>query len=281
MPASINLLWEALHNNDTEIAPHLLGDVLRQASFHKDPSSVRVHAYCAGCATALAARWPLPVASSFAASALLAADDDGLQAGALLFSGRVLVARGDFDLAFRLIEDALWLTPPGSRESSRLRGSLLLLLAVLMERSHHSDRWEDEIDRAYNLADQLDPDDPDPWHTEFSTANVAVHQIHLLVRRGRVQEAQAVWDATDFSGLSDERRSSLAEATAHFQASLAHVAELMENLTLALGELVDMVPYVPTEFREELGYDGVIAHLKITVSKFEELYVADREEGVD
>jgi tetratricopeptide (TPR) repeat protein len=274
MPASINLLWEVLHNNDTEVAPHLLGDVLSQASSPGEPRSTKVHANCVACATALAAGWPLTAAGAFAQAAISAAgDDDNLRAVALLFSGRVLVAKDDYELALSQISEALRLTPPSARAFSRLRGSLVLLLAVLMERRGDDDRrWENEIDRAYNLADQLDPDDPDPWHTEFSTANVSVHRIHLLVRRGRLQEAREAFDASDFSGLSEERRSSLAADTAHFQVSLAHVADLMENLALALDDMTDMVPYVPEDLRAKWGYDKTIAELTATVSKFEGLY---------
>jgi len=274
MPASINLLWEVLHDSDTELAPYLLGDVLSQASSPGEPRSTAVHANCVACATALAAGWPLTAAGAFAQAAISAAgDDDSLRAGALLFIGRVLVAQGYYELALSQISEALRIIPPSARESSRLRGSLVLLLAVLMERRGDDDRrWENEIDRAYTLADQLDPDDTDPWHTEFSAANVSVHRIHLLVRRGRLQEARKSFDASDFSGLSEERRSSLAADAGHFQVSLANVAELMENLALALDEMTDVVQYVPENLRAKWGYDKTIAELAATVSKFEGLY---------
>lgn len=276
--STISLLWDVLHNNDTEVAPHLLGDVLGQASRPGEPRSTRVHANCVACATALTAGWPLTAAGAFAQAAISAAGDDGdLRAGALLFSGRVLVAQGDYEQALSQLTEALRLIPPSSRESGRLRGSLLLLLAVLMERRGDDDRrWENEIDRAIVLADRLGADDPDPWHTEFSTANVAVHRIHLLVRRDRIKEAQEVFDSNDFSCLSEERRSSLAADVARFHASVAHVVELMANLDLALDEMMDMVPYVPEELRAKWGYDETIARLSTAVSKFKKLYGVDR-----
>jgi hypothetical protein len=71
------------------------------------------------------------------------------------------------------------------------------------------DSWSGLLDEADALATTLPPTDPDPWHTEFSSANVAVHRIHLLVSTGRMDEARSVYDTTDFSGLSDERQAAV------------------------------------------------------------------------
>ena len=209
----IDMIWNALHDNRPEDAVEHVGGVLSTAVLPRMPLELRVHALCAACATARAlASWPGEVAIAFGwAARVVAEGDPELVAGAAFRHGHALLAAGDPHSARAEASSARNGLRSAGLAASRIYGALCLLQAVSVARGDPSDeQWSELLDEADALAAALSPRAPDPWHTEFSVANVAAHRIHLLASAGRVDEARAVADTTDFSGLSDERRAAVA-----------------------------------------------------------------------
>lgn len=209
----IDMIWSALHDNRPEDAAEHVGGVLSTAVLPKVPLGLRVHVPCAVCATARALpSWPGEVAVAFGwAARVVAEGDPELFAGATYRHGHALLAAGDPHSARGEALFGQYGLRNAGLAGTTLYGALCLVEAVSVFRDDPSnEQWSDLLDEADALAAVLSANAPDPWHTEFSPANIAAHRIHLLVSAGRGEEARTVYDTTDFSGLSDERQAAVA-----------------------------------------------------------------------
>ena len=219
-PARVEIAatWATLHGNRPDGTRGRLGALVSIGLDTTLSRAVRVGALCAASATARAvAGCPKEIAVSLGHAASVAAGGDAdLIAMAAFRWAHGELAAGDPERASVVASVGREVLRDAKSTVSRIYGGLLLVEAVGVFRAGGG-AWERLLDEAAALAEMLNADAADPGHTEFCAANVAAHRIHLLVADGRPDEAQAVYERSDFSALSEERqqavRADLAQGT--------------------------------------------------------------------
>ena len=219
-PARVEIAatWAALHDNRPDDARGHLGALLGIGLDVTLPRAVRVGALCAASAVArVVTGCPKEIAVSLghAASVVAGGDPDLIAMAAFRWAHGELAA-GDPGRASVIASVGREVLRDAKSTVSRIYGGLLLVEAVSVFRAGGG-AWEQLLDEAAALAEMLNVYVADPGHTEFCAANVVAHRIHLLVADGRPDEAQFMYERSDFSALSEERqqavRADLAQGT--------------------------------------------------------------------
>lgn len=83
-----------------------------------------------------------------------------------------------------------------SEEALSVRGSLLLLLAIIAARRGDNNAAQDVLREASQLAEQLDCDGNLLW-TAFGPTNVAIHQLSVQSRIGNAKKAARIAESID------------------------------------------------------------------------------------
>jgi transcriptional regulator with XRE-family HTH domain len=192
-----------------------------------------------GCSAALAQMGETEAAWIAADRAMAAAERAG---------NPLLVAAGAFRLVLVFIgaryydqaaatagtaADALWhLAVDSLPEVMSMWGALTLQRAVIAAHVNDAERAYAFLDRARAMADRLGPG-RDDYGTEFSLANVALHEIAAAVELGDAGRALRVASAVDASGLSNERRARMLVDIARAHAQRRHADDAVATVRQA------------------------------------------------
>jgi transcriptional regulator with XRE-family HTH domain len=123
-------------------------------------------------------------------------------------------------------------TDDGNPQAMSLWGALTLQRAVIVSRVNDADAAYSHLERAAQVAARLGEGRND-FNTEFSPANVSLHEIAVAVELGDAGHALRVAAAVDASGLSAERRARMLIDLARAHAQRRHVSESVVTLRQA------------------------------------------------
>lgn len=229
----VDRAWELTHNSRyVELADLLRGLVpaletaVRSAPEGRRPELFELLATTYQACSAALAKLGEPEAAWIAADrAIVAAERAGdplmMAAGAFRL-GFVFLGARHFDQVeeiARTASEALWfLAEEGKPEAMSLWGGLTLQRAVAASQLNQADTAYAYLARAREIASRLGNGRND-YNTEFSPANVALHEVAVAVELGDAGHALRVGATVDTSTLSAERRArlSLDLARAHTQ----------------------------------------------------------------
>lgn len=128
-------------------------------------------------------------------------------------------------------------TDDGNPQAMSLWGALTLQRAVIASRVNDPDAAYSHLERAARVAVRLGEGRND-FNTEFSPANVSLHEIAVAVELGDAGRALRVAPAVDASGLSAERRARMLIDVARAHAQRRQVSESV----VALQQAEDIAP---------------------------------------
>lgn len=128
-------------------------------------------------------------------------------------------------------------TDDGNPQAMSLWGALTLQRAVIASRVNDPDAAYSHLERAAQVATRLGEGRND-FNTEFSPANVSLHEIAVAVELGDAGRALRVAAAVDASGLSAERRARMLIDVARAHAQRRQVSESV----VALRQAEDIAP---------------------------------------
>lgn len=128
-------------------------------------------------------------------------------------------------------------TDDGNPQAMSLWGALTLQRAVIASRVNDADAAYSHLERAAQVATRLGEGRND-FNTEFSPANVSLHEIAVAVELGDAGRALRVAAAVDASGLSAERRARMLIDVARAHAQRRQVSESV----VALRQAEDIAP---------------------------------------
>lgn len=128
-------------------------------------------------------------------------------------------------------------TDDGNLQAMSLWGALTLQRAVIASRVNDPDAAYSHLERAAQVAARLGEGRND-FNTEFSPANVSLHEIAVAVELGDAGRALRVAAALDASGLSAERRARMLIDVARAHAQRRQVSESV----VALRQAEDIAP---------------------------------------
>jgi transcriptional regulator with XRE-family HTH domain len=128
-------------------------------------------------------------------------------------------------------------TDDGNPQAMSLWGALTLQRAVIASRVNDADAAYSHLERAAQVAARLGEGRND-FNTEFSPANVSLHEIAVAVELGDAGRALRVTAAVDASGLSAERRARMLIDVARAHAQRRQVSESV----VALRQAEDIAP---------------------------------------
>jgi transcriptional regulator with XRE-family HTH domain len=120
----------------------------------------------------------------------------------------------------------------GDPQAMSLWGALTLQRAVIASRRNEPDTAYNQLERASEVAARLGEGRND-YNTEFSPANVALHEIAVAVELGDAGRALRVTASVDTSGLSPERQARMLIDVARAHAQRRQVAEAVTALRQA------------------------------------------------
>ncbi len=128
-------------------------------------------------------------------------------------------------------------TDNGNPQAMSLWGALTLQRAIIASRVNDPDAAYSHLERAAQVAARLGEGRND-FNTEFSPANVSLHEIAVAVELGDAGRALRVSAAVDASGLSAERRARMAIDVARAHAQRRQISESVG----ALRQAEDIAP---------------------------------------
>jgi transcriptional regulator with XRE-family HTH domain len=161
----------------------------------------------------------------------------------------------------------------GNPQAMSLWGALTLQRAVIASRVNDPDAAYSHLERAAQVAARLG-EGPNDFNTEFSPANVSLHEIAAAVELGDAGRALRVAAAVDASGLSAEQRARMLIDVARAHAQRRQVSESVVTLRQAediaselvgehelvrqlVSDLLTMQDPPSAELRELAGRRGV------------------------
>jgi hypothetical protein len=117
----------------------------------------------------------------------------------------------------------------GDPAAVSVAGALRLQLAVGAAKVNDSDRADEELSKARELADRLGEDRND-YETEFGPTNLRLHEVGIAVEVGDAGKALRLAAGIDATSLSAERRARLQIDVARAHLQRRNVAGVMRAL---------------------------------------------------